>query len=183
MSKAKCAWPTQSRSASAGVMHVKTIFSLAALVLVAISQLGFSQTSSQPERSVWYWSGDCQGGRSMGLEVLLDGKSIYHMEFRPCLMDRNAKNSESESRIRVFSFVSTGQTFQGTYHTRKGERIEGNVWQAGADPDDLLLGLAFSTKHQILLNTIHIAKPDQTSRSQIDTDLVVRTYPLRPKAN
>jgi hypothetical protein len=154
-----------------------------ALLLVIFPRNGFSQGPQKPEGRVWYWSGDCGRGVSMGLDVLLDGKSIYHMEFRPCLRSRDEEKSQNQSRTRLFFYVSDGQTFQETYHTRKGERVEGKIWQAGADPDDLLLGLAFSTKGQILLNTIHIAKPDETSRSQIDTDLVVRTYPLRSKAN
>jgi len=117
----------------------------------------------------------------MALEVLLDGKSIYHSEFRACLMDRNDTKSESQRKIRVF-YISGGHTFQGEYHTKKTDKIEGNIWQAGADPGDMLLGLSFETKDQVLLNTLHIAKPGETTQSKLDSGIVVRTYPLRSAA-
>jgi hypothetical protein len=82
----------------------------------------------------------------------------------------------------VFSltrYFSGGHTFQGQYHTKESDKIEGDIWQAGADPDTMLLGLSFATKDQVLLNTIHIAKPGKVSQTKVDSGIVVKTYPLR----
>ncbi|MBZ5782256.1 hypothetical protein, partial [Klebsiella aerogenes] len=66
----------------------------------------------------------------------------------------------------------------GEYHTTSTQTIEGNIWQAGADPGDLILGVSFATKNQVLLNTIHIARPGSASSSEVDRGIVVRTFPI-----
>jgi hypothetical protein len=175
----------QSRSHSAAVCQtlagIPRVFSVVALVLAAISPAGFSQTSTVAEQGLWYWFGDCHVGKMMGVEVLLNGKSVYHSEFRACLMDTKDTISEGRRRIRVF-YISGGYTFQGTYHTKKTEKIEGNIWQASAASDAMVLGVSFATRKQILLNTLHVAKPGETTRSEIDSGIVVRTYPLTSDA-
>jgi len=117
----------------------------------------------------------------MGVDVLIDGKAVYHLEFRACLMNSKDAKSQRQDGIRAF-YVSGGRTFQSTYHTKKTEKIEGNIWQAGADPDALLLGLSFMTKDQVLLNTIHIVKPGKATQSEVDSGIVVKTYPMRSPA-
>lgn len=67
-------------------------------------------------------------------------------------------------------------TFQGTYHTKTTETLEGTIWQAGADPDDILLGVSFLAHDQVLLNTIHITKPGKSTESNLDAGLVIKTY-------
>jgi hypothetical protein len=114
----------------------------------------------------------------IGIDVFLNGRSIYHSGFRACLIDRDDAKAESQQRREQFYF-SGGHTFQGQYHTKASDKIEGDIWQAGADPDAVLLGLSFATKDQVLLNTIHIAKPGKASQTKVDSGIVVKTYPLR----
>jgi len=131
----------------------------------------------QNEQKVWWWFDDCPDGRTVGIDVLLDRKPIYHAQLRICQMYRKDADSKPTQKRRMFN-LSGGHTFQNTYHTKETEEIEGNIWQAGADPDDLLLGLSFSTKDQVLLNTIHILNPSKASKTNIDTGMVVKTYPV-----
>jgi hypothetical protein len=125
---------------------------------------------------VWFWFGDCPNSKMMGMQVLLEGKSIYHSGFRACQLERTDANSKSEGKIMAFSF-SGGHTFQASYRTSKSETIEVNIWQAGADPDGIVLGISFMARNQILLNTIHIAKPGESTESTLDRALVFKTYP------
>ena len=55
------------------------------------------------------------------------------------------------------------------------QTIEANIWQAGADPDALLLGVTF-VSDRVLLNSIHVAKPDTASASQVDRGVVLRAH-------
>jgi hypothetical protein len=126
---------------------------------------------------VWYWSENCQDGKMMGLDLLLDGKRIYHLEFRACLMKRNNADSPDQTRMRKFHLAG-GHTFQGTYRTVSSDKIEGDIWQADADPDALSLGVSFMTKDQVLLNTIHTVKPGKVTRFNLDSGLISRSYPL-----
>lgn len=68
--------------------------------------------------------------------------------------------------------------FDGEFRTGPSERIEGNIWEAGTDAGIIYFGLSFMTKEQLLLNTIHIARPDRVSVTQIDPGIVVRTVPM-----
>jgi hypothetical protein len=161
---------------------MQKIFSIVVLILVTASPVALSQITPPHVEGVWFWFGDCTSGGMMGVQVLLEGKSIYHSHFRSCLMDRTDANTERQQRMRASFHFSGGHTFQGTHHTRQAETIEGTIWQAGADPDAILLGVSFLTNNQVLLNTIHIAKPGKTTQSTLDSGLVIKTYPLRPNA-
>ena len=155
---------------------------LAVAVTAAITPASFSQSSGQGGEKVWYWFSDCQPRKMMGVEVVLDGKSVYRTEFRICALERNGQQSAGSPNIRKAFYFGGGHTFQGEYHTTERQRIEGNIWQAGADPDALLLGVSFMTKNQILLNTLHVAKPDKATGTMVDPGVVVRTYPLKSPA-
>lgn len=158
---------------------MRKIFPILLLVLATISPVARSQNSVPHAEGVWFWFGDCPNGKVMGLQVLLEGKPIYHSHFRACLMDRTDENNRQEQRIRSTFHFPGGHTFQSRYHTRKTETIEGTIWQAGADPDAILLGVTFMAKKQVLLNTIHIAKPGKSTEFTLDTGLVMKTYPLK----
>jgi len=156
-------------------VRVGKAVALAALLISPSYRVAFSQTPAAIDQRVWFWSDDCRGGRRLGIEVLIDKKSVYHSEIRVCQMNRGDPKSENQKKV---FYVPGGRTFQSTYRTATNEKIEGNIWQAGADPDDILLGVSFATKNQVLLNTIHIAKPSKTTQSEIDAGIVVRTIPI-----
>ncbi len=101
---------------------------------------------------------------------------IYRNSFPVCPVDNRAKETEPEHKILAFAFKG-GYAFQGEYHTTRKDTIEGNIWQAGNDPDTILFGLSFSNGKQILLNTIHVANVKSKSSSEIDRGLIVRTFP------
>ena len=65
--------------------------------------------------------------------------------------------------------------FQGKYRTRSTDSIEGDIWQAGGEPGALSLGISFDTKNQILLNTLHIARPDTQTSSELHKGLFITT--------
>ena len=124
----------------------------------------------------------------MGLEVALSRKVIYRSSFLVCpITDYSEKAKDllsargTPGRRLVFSFRG-GHVFQGEYRTTPSQTIEANVWQSGTDPGVILLGLSFSTKKQVLLNTIHAAKLDTTFTSEIDPGLTVRTFPISHKS-
>jgi hypothetical protein len=125
-----------------------------------------------PKDVVWTWSSNCGAEDQLGIEVRLKGKVIYRGTLAICRGSRETENGEAE-----FYFPG-GHIFQGVYRTRQTEKIEGNIWQAGAEPDAIILGISFATKHQILLNTLYIAKPDIQASSEIDKGIVVKSFPM-----
>jgi hypothetical protein len=123
----------------------------------------------------WHWFQSCGGrARKLGLVVLLDGQAVYRSEFPVC------RNSESTPGRKLVFHIKGGHVFRGDYRTSPTQTIEVNIWQAGADPDALRLGVRF-TSDRVLVNTTHIAKPESTSVSQPERGIEVRTFPLPRK--
>jgi hypothetical protein len=70
-----------------------------------------------------------------------------------------------------------GHILQGEYRTRM-DSIQGDIWQVGGEPDALILGISFDTKKQILLNTLHIARPEKQTSSELDKGLFITRNPV-----
>jgi hypothetical protein len=71
---------------------------------------------------------------------------------------------------------SRSRTDQRT--TKAGRRLDVDIWQAGADPSDILLGVSVSDSESVYINTIHIAYPEKPNTTLIADGLVVSTHPL-----
>ena len=132
------------------------------------------QPSSRPEARevVWTWSRRCNGDHKLGVTVRLDRKVLFRGAIPICRGNRDAEDGRVE-----FHFAG-GHIFQGEYRTRSTDSIEGDIWQAGGEPDALILGISFDTNKQILLNTLHIAKPEKQTSSELDKGLFITTYPV-----
>ena len=146
----------------------------AVFVAVLVAAPGVAQPSSVAEKSdvVWTWSKRCNDDYSLGVKIRLNGKVLYRGVLPICRGSRDAEDGRVE-----FHFAG-GHTFQGEYHTRTTDPIEGDIWQAGGEPDALILGISFDTGKQIILNTIHIAKPEKRTSSEVDKGLLITTYPV-----
>jgi hypothetical protein len=122
---------------------------------------------------VWTWSKRCNGDHKLRVTVHLDGKELYRGVLPICRGSRDAEDGQVE-----FHFAG-GHTFQSEYRTRSTDSIEGNIWQAGGEPDALILGISFTpNRGPGLLNTLHVARPEKQASSTLDKGLVITTYPL-----
>lgn len=132
------------------------------------------QAQPRPETPdvVWTWSKRCNGDHKLGVTIRLDRKVLYSGTLMICRGSRDAEDGRAE-----FHFAG-GHTFQGKYRTNSTDSIEGDIWEAGGDPDDLILGISFDTGKQILLNTLHIARPGKQTSSELDPGLFITTYPV-----
>ena len=156
---------------------MRRIFSISAVMFcsVLVAATAFAQQpSSKPDVSevVWTWSKQCKGDHKLGVKIHLYHKVLYRGVLAICPGSRDGEDGRAE-----FHF-SGGHTFQGRYHTLAKDSIEGDIWQASADPDALILGISFATSKQILLNTLHVASPEKQTSSVIDKDIFITTYPV-----
>jgi hypothetical protein len=149
----------------------------AALALVAsVPCPVFSTTLSTPDEVVWHWFGQCSDARGMTAEVTLDSKVLYTSSFPICQMRRGDIPAEAEQRRLVFFLEKEKRSFFGE---AKAKRLEGNIWEAGGDPKDIILGVSFATKDRIWLNTLHFVDPHKSSRSVLAKGLVIKTFPAQ----
>ncbi len=142
-------------------------------VLLAVPAVA-QQTPSSPESPevVWTWSKQCNGNLKLGVTVLLERKVLYRGVLPICRGGRKTEDGRA-----TFHFAG-GHLFQGVYSTRSTDSIEGGIWQAGGEPNALILGISLDTKKQVLLNTLYIAKPDRQTSSELDKGLSITTHPL-----
>lgn len=146
------------------------LFFTVLLAVPAVAQQ--TPTRSETPEVVWTWSKQCDGNHKLGVTVFLGRKVLYRGVLPICRGSRDAEDG------RVMFHFAASHLFQGTYRTRSTDSIEGDIWQAGGEPDVLILGISFATRKQILLNTLHIARPDKQTSSELDKGLLITTKPL-----
>ncbi len=135
---------------------------------------------AQGHDTVWVWSAMCGQPRTIALDVRLDQSLIYHTRLPMCRVERALEIGET---IR-FSFTPHRPIVWMGYRTDKGDTtnadtpVEGRIWQAGGDPDALLLGVVMSSADGMHMNAIHVVRPGKPSEKDLAAGLFVRTYPV-----
>jgi hypothetical protein len=120
----------------------------------------------------------------MTLEVRLDRVRLYQASFPVCRADRESSHRQGQAGRFSFWFEPHRAIVWQGYRdqpdtTRAHQIIEGDVWQAGADSGDLVLGVSFMTPDRITMNATHITRPGASDTTQIARGLVVLTYPMK----
>ena len=120
----------------------------------------------------------------MALEVRLDKKIIFQSTFPLCRAKRSTISSPGKIKRLDFTFKPPRAIVWKGYRDRDdttpaNQLIEGNIWLAGSDPDDLLLGATFMSSSNIYMNSIHIAHPGRRDETEMAPGLVVITYPIK----
>ncbi len=120
----------------------------------------------------------------MKLEVRFDQKIIYQSSFPLCRAERLSTHSEGQKKKLDFVFDAPRAIVWQGYRdedntTNPNQEIEGNIWLAGADPDAMLLGVSFTSRGSIYMNTLHIAYPNRRQVSEIEPGLLIITEPVR----
>jgi hypothetical protein len=156
-------------------MRILTLF-----LFVIVFSTNSTPTMSAQEEPVWFWFATC-GGPAMTLELQLDKVAIYQSTFPLCRAERSSADSQARATAEFVFRPERAITWKGyrdnDVTSQANQRIEANLWQAGADPDSLLIGVTFSDDSQIYMNTIYIAYPSRREETSIADGLVIATYP------
>ena len=107
------------------------------------SYTDLSGNAREPASPVWRWFENCAQEITIGIEVTVDGKSVFKSSFPVCKTTAApVDDRDHKQKTLAFTFKG-GRTFKGEYQTSSTETVEGNIWQTSADADDLLLGVSF----------------------------------------
>jgi hypothetical protein len=136
------------------------------------------------DETVWHWFGQCSQADTMYAEVRFHSKLIYQTSFPICAMNRRDIEPERPQRILDFYFKANCNIFKSgedgsldsLFESFGISRIEGNIWEAGKDPNDIIFGVSFVAKNQILLNGIHVAKIGEISKTNLAKGLAIKTF-------
>ena len=135
------------------------------------------------EGPVWFWFDDC-GGRMLRLEVRVHDKVVYRSTFPICHAQRSTTHSKAQATRRLdFEFTAPQAVVWEGYKDYKeivpaGQRIQGSIWLAGADPDCMILGVWFGCPGNNYMNTLHIAFPDRRAEWSPSAGIVTFTAPV-----
>jgi len=126
----------------------------------------------------WRWFVDCPQPHSTRLQVTLRGRTLYDATLPLCDVTPSERSQRAEQRRLRFFFTTDAGLFGDEFRHLGVRRIEGNVWEAGGDADQIILGLSFQIPEQILLNTLHLAAESQRSTSDLARGLTSSTSPF-----
>ncbi len=158
------------------------IASLLVASLLLVSTVRASPAIASQEGPVWFWFGTCNG-TALNLEVKFDQKLVYKSSFPICRTERAKIPDSISNKALDFVFISPRAITWKGYRdvdniTGPNQKLDGQIWLAGSDPDDLVLGVAFMSGKSIYMNTIHVADPDRKSVTEIERGLVIITEPF-----
>ncbi len=156
-------------------MH-KVAFVGSALCLVLLATVAESAG-----RAAWLWRGSCLD-KKLAVDVTLANKTVYHGEIPLCHVVPTGPTTNDGF---TFSLKTTQAVIFSGYRAMNefvpsGAALEVSVWQAGADPDVLTLGVSVGDAKQIYVNTLLFAKPDAETTEELGTGLVITTRPIEP---
>lgn len=156
-------------------MNARSIKLVALLFCGAL--LGGKSAESQEQR-VWFWFTSC-GNEALVLQVTLDGEPLYRATIPICQATRE---DHTASEKVSFTFQPPRAIRWTGYRddaptTKAGQTLSADLWQAGADPNDLLLGVSVSDGRVVYMNAAHVAYPEKLNTTEIEKDLVVTTHP------
>jgi hypothetical protein len=120
----------------------------------------------------------------MAVEVRVDGRLQKRAVIPLCHL-RRAAIEQRQYRATVDFRFRGGRTFKDEYTTKPSETIEGGIWQAGADPTAIILGVSFSgsATGQVLLNTLYVLVPGRRDSATLDRGITVVSYPVSALAH
>jgi hypothetical protein len=121
----------------------------------------------------------------MDLELKLDGALLYRSTIPICQAPRESTESQGESK-KISFVIQPRRTIRWSGYrddaptTRAKQPLKVDLWQSGADPNDLLIGMSVSNGRQIYMNSIHIAYPNKQSSTEMEKGLTIDTHPVVP---
>ena len=150
----------------------------AAIIGLAVANAN-PQSATEP---VWQWYGTCSHPFLMRLEVNLDGAMVAGYSVPICKVPRSDRTKDPKIVTVVLHpdhrIVWTGHG-EVDDTTDAGEKIAGNIWQAGAEPDALVFRVTFAVKDKLLMNTVHVAQTANRAETEIAKGLSVTTRPVK----
>jgi len=149
-----------------------SIFACFSVILALTVPAGAATPSALGK--VWHWYARCAQPRRVEMEVTFGRRQVYSSVFDVCLLERDAIDPEQPQRILKFNLVSSHRSLFGE---RQGEPLEGNVWEAGNDGGDLVLGVSFAGRRRVWCNSLHVLDPEKISETPLARGLLVRTTP------
>ena len=153
--------------------------------LVAVSIAAIPEAHAQDDDRVWVWNPRCPTPTKVALRVRLDGKTIYATSLPLCRWERRFEKGKASFRFTpprplvwygYRSDQGDGAKDPGDT-TPAGTTLEVHFWQAGGEPDVILLGYTVATSDGLRMNSLYPLSPTQRRTLEMAPGLVLETRP------
>ena len=114
---------------------------------------------------VWRWFAECPKPRPLRVSVQLDNKVLFEATVPTCHVQDSDLRRTWKQEMLSFKLRTSAARFGKQFRNLGTPEIAVDIWEAGGDAGDLILGVSFMTTGQVLLNGIHMAFPGKTSKS------------------
>lgn len=135
-----------ARREAAVARPAKALIRLAVVSTVVLYVMAGSAVRAIQQGPAWFWFATC-GGPAMTLEVHVGGTTAYKSTFPLCHAERGAP-AEQGLATRAEFMIRPTRPIRWTGYRDVPERTAANqplrmdLWQAGADPDAVLIGVS-----------------------------------------
>jgi hypothetical protein len=150
----------------------------------ALLALTSTTVRSAPD-PVWVWNVRC-GASALIIELRLDAHSIHQVVVPICRQQGLEQSRVVDGRRVSFSFTPDRAIDWHGYRDREdvapaGSALAIELWQAAADANNLMLGVVAlnPASGEIYMKTVHIAKVDKDSATDIARGLTLSSRPYR----
>ena len=144
-------------------------------------------TTSQTEDAarVWVWSARCRTPTRVAIRLRLDGRTVYSASLPVCRWDRTHEDGTARFRFtpsrRLVWYGYRSDEGDGTTDpgdpTPAGAALDVDLWQAGGEPDVILLGFTIAAGNDLHMNSLHFLSPTEDRMSTMAPGLVLETRP------
>jgi hypothetical protein len=132
----------------------------------------------------WYWFANC-GGPTVTLEVRFERRVLHTETIPTCRARGDSEAAKGQEKRISFTFLAE-RAMTWTGYLASGESLESpasamltvDIWEAGADPDAMLLGVTVMGERQIYMNTGFAVRPGEQSILGLGKDMVVIVRPV-----
>ncbi len=148
------------------------------VLAIALSIFGASSARAE-DQLLWFWFEKC-GQPPLKIEVLVEGKVVLDSKVDICRRARSGVLPESQDHLTVKFKAARDFSWENYVEglkTKAGMELELDMWQAGAEPDALTIGVVVTTSKQIYTHTYHVALPSGRVESEIAAGVLVRSAP------
>ena len=117
------------------------------------------------------------------VELKVDQTKVFEATVPICHQERGGAASQGQSAGQIqFTFRPNRAIVWSGYRehddvTPANAALDAVLWQAGSDPDDLIIGVIVADAKKNVMHTLHLAYPGVENSTTLAKGVVLRTYP------
>ena len=153
------------------------------IVLLLFANADAQTDTDKTEPLYWFWSAQCDA-LQLRVGISVDNAQNFSWAVPLCHGTWEQRELAGDSiRIEKVLTISRSVTWSGyrdeAQVTPAGDKIEVNIWVAGAQTEGTIIGLTFTSEslRSIVMNTTFYASPDAESSIELAPGFIFRTAP------